>query len=218
MYIAIIGDIIESKKLENRNEVQRLLMSCLDEINSTYYETIKSKFTITLGDEFQGLCVASEHTLEIIDRIKFKMAPVQIRFGIGIGEIQTEINPNASIGADGPAYWKAREAIELAHLDNDISSSRTVVKFSRQMPLETLLNHSLRATDYIESRWRATQYEVVKFCVLDVGYSLKINQSKLAKKLNISNQAVNQRLKSSGYSVYIELKQDISRLLIEGDN
>lgn len=38
--------------------------------------------------------------------------PVELRFGIGIGEITTEINTEMALGADGPGYYKAREAIE----------------------------------------------------------------------------------------------------------
>ena len=55
LYIAIIGDIKGSKKLDNRNEVQKKLTSVLDDINKKYKDDIYSKFTITLGDEFQGL-------------------------------------------------------------------------------------------------------------------------------------------------------------------
>lgn len=43
------------------------------------------------------------------------MQPYQVRFGIGVGKILTDINPELSIGADGPAYWHARKAINYIH-------------------------------------------------------------------------------------------------------
>ena len=71
----------------------------LEEINNKYISDISAKFIITLGDEFQGLLGNGVNTMNIVSEIGRKMYPVKIRFGIGIG-------------ADGPAYYKARDAIE----------------------------------------------------------------------------------------------------------
>ncbi|MGB4438298.1 MAG: SatD family protein, partial [Sedimentibacter sp.] len=54
-YIAIIGDIVNSKKIDNRNDVQIKLKSLLKRIDEKYTDDIASDFMITLGDEFQGL-------------------------------------------------------------------------------------------------------------------------------------------------------------------
>lgn len=42
--------------------------------------------------------------MEIITEIESVLYPVNIRFGVGIGKITTEINRELSIGADGPGY------------------------------------------------------------------------------------------------------------------
>ena len=49
-YIAIIGDMKMSRKMEERKEVQVRLSDVLLRINETYKQDIVSKFTITLGD------------------------------------------------------------------------------------------------------------------------------------------------------------------------
>lgn len=54
-YIAIIGDMIDSKDIPNRFEGQQQLKACLDKLNKKYQAVLASKFSITLGDEFQGL-------------------------------------------------------------------------------------------------------------------------------------------------------------------
>ena len=92
MYVAIIGDIVNSRKIINRTEIQEKLNRVLEDINLDYKASIAAKFIITLGDEFQGLLSNPCDLFNIIDRIKFTMHPVKIRFGIGIGEINTEIN------------------------------------------------------------------------------------------------------------------------------
>lgn len=111
-YMAIIGDIKESKKIEKRSIMQKKLNKILGEVNELYDSDISAKFIITLGDEFQGLLNKGEHILDMIQYIQKKMYPVKIRFGIGIGEISTEIYHEAAIGADGPAYYAAREVLE----------------------------------------------------------------------------------------------------------
>ena len=111
-YVAIIGDIKESKKINNRNEIQKKLIQVLEEINLKYDTDISSKFIITLGDEFQGLLCNGANTLRIISEIERKMYPIKIRFGVGVGTITTEVNKEMSLGADGPGYYKARNAIE----------------------------------------------------------------------------------------------------------
>lgn len=76
-YIAIIGDMKESKKIENRNEVQKKLKQVLEEINEKYDNDISSKFIITLGDEFQGLLCSGANTMHLITEIERKNKQMQ---------------------------------------------------------------------------------------------------------------------------------------------
>ena len=79
VYIAIIGDIKDSKKIDQRSQVQNKLRLVLEEVNEKYDSEIASKFTITLGDEFQGLLSRGANTMDIITEIEMKMHPVKIR-------------------------------------------------------------------------------------------------------------------------------------------
>ena len=113
--VAIIGDIVDSKKINEhkRNEYQNILREVLIDINTTYKNEISSNFIITLGDEFQGLLKSSKHLFDILELIQFKMDAVKIRFGVGLGKIYTEIDPTSSIGSDGPAYHRARNSLSF---------------------------------------------------------------------------------------------------------
>ena len=113
MGYAIIGDIKRSKKIENRCEIQEKLKKILDNVNSIYNNDISAKFLITLGDEFQGLLEITAPILEIIKYIQREIYPIKLRFGVGIGNVSTLINHEAAIGADGPAFYAAREMIEF---------------------------------------------------------------------------------------------------------
>ena len=97
MYFAIIGDIIASKTISNRSEVQNHLKRILDQVNEEYKSNIASRFSITLGDEFQGLLHSAAHLFELLDTIQFQLYPTKIRFGIGVGDMNTEIIQETSI-------------------------------------------------------------------------------------------------------------------------
>ena len=119
MYIALIGDIIESKKIQDRAQVQQQLLRLMKELNWQYQDYLISPFTVTTGDEFQALFSPNSYMFQIIDQLSVAFSPYEIRFGIGVGEMVTEINKEQSIGSDGPAYWLAREAINHIHDKND---------------------------------------------------------------------------------------------------
>ena len=51
--------------------------------------------------------------MHIIADIERQMHPIKMRFGIGVGDIRTEVIKEMSIGADGPVYHNARKAIDI---------------------------------------------------------------------------------------------------------
>ena len=212
MYYAVFGDIINSKKLPDRFAVQEKLTEVLGRLNEEYEDDLASNFIITIGDEFQGLLRKGNHVLEIIDKINILMDPVQIRFGIGIGEIKTRIN-KLSIGADGPAYWHARESILKVHEDNDYGRAKLMISAQENPNLILMMNEILRLCDFIESRWRETQKNLVETAILHYGHSLTVKQTDLAEKLNLTNQALNQRVQSSGYYSYIRARNQVATIL-----
>ena len=122
-YLAIIGDLVDSKKItgEQRRQVQSRLEDTLDSVNQLYREYIVSDFLITLGDEFQGLLRPNAPLYEIISRVveginadRYKEKFVEVRFGIGLGRILTDIKKIA-LGMDGPAFHYARKAMDISH-------------------------------------------------------------------------------------------------------
>ena len=116
MYCAMIGDLINSKKLpaEDRTVIQERLRTLLNGVNEKFSLFLVSPFLMTLGDEFQGVLTAAEPALEIIDFLGQNLMelPIQIRYGIGIGELSTNVNREQALGDDGPAYHHARQGIE----------------------------------------------------------------------------------------------------------
>jgi hypothetical protein len=213
MYIAIIGDLIKSREIKDRADVQLKLKRTLEFINKEYASMIASDFMITLGDEFQGVLTNGSTLLEMIDRIKFEMKPVEIRFGIGIGEIVTEIDRSQSLRADGSAYWHAREAIDFVRDDNDYETSKVFIIGEKETQCLKVVNESLRMCDYLESKWRDSQIEFMRLMIRNYGYNTNIKQKSISEQIQMSSQMVNKKIQNTGYHNFIRLKSEISRMV-----
>ena len=202
MYLALIADVIDSKMVQERFDLQKQLEKTLQTMNELFGEFIASNFTLTLGDEFQGLLKVDAPVFQIIDTLRSELTPTQLRFGIGLGEIVTAIDPLQSIGADGPAYWNARTAINLVHQKNDYGN--TQISFSSGKEKQDFFVNALIASgEAIRSGWRGSQEEILLDLLKRCVYSENFSQQDLAQSLAINPSALSKRLKSSSIRVYL---------------
>lgn len=213
-YIAIVGDIKGSKKLSDRKKIQEKLKKVLDDINETYAVDIASKFMITLGDEFQGLLSKGNHALKIITEIENKMYPVRIRYGIGIGEIITDINAEMAIGADGPGYYKAREALEVLRENEkkkqtDSADIRLGVEGGNESSV-MMLNTILTLMTAIKDSWSDRQREVISDTL-----EHQDGQVNVARRMSIQQPTVQRILAKGRYYAYKEAMDIVGRALGE---
>lgn len=211
-YVAIIGDIKKSKKLNERNEAQRKLKTILEQVNIIYGEELESTFLVTLGDEFQGLLKTSKHILDIIKFIQRNMYPVSIRFGVGIGEISTDIDPGGAIGSDGPAYYAARVMIEdIRKKEEKYKTQAGDIQFSfyGENPFEIEeINTLLALLALIENKWKDEQ-RITILDMLENGGS----QKECATRLNTTQSTVARRLSRGNYYLYEKALGVTSRII-----
>ncbi|HOV69776.1 MAG TPA: SatD family protein [Clostridia bacterium] len=214
MYFAIIGDIVGSRKVSDRAELQKKLREILDDINSKYESDIASKFVITLGDEFQGLLLRPDNIIEMLNIIKIKAYPVRIRFGIGIGLITTEINPHMAIGMDGPALHNARRMIDEIKQNekgkmSDSTDTRICEGDADSIEVR-LINSNLALCSFIELKWSNKQRELIAEALLT-----GLSQREIAARLKIAQSSIQRRFKSAGYYDYCNAQKVIKDVLIK---
>ncbi|MBP7196261.1 MAG: hypothetical protein KBA05_02495 [Anaerolineaceae bacterium] len=212
--IVVIADIINSKSLLNRVQVQESLQQILNQINETFEEYLASKFTITLGDEFQGVLNHSNNLLHILDKITFPLLPVRFRFGIGIGALTTKLDPSICIGSDGPAFWKAREAIEYVHRNNDYGRANIHLSVEEPDDSVNLINQILKLTALQVSGWRDSQINVYKVILEEeIVDPEEINHQRIAEKLDILTSSLTRRFESSGIKRYMSACREVELAL-----
>ncbi len=202
MYLALIADVIDSKMVQERFDLQKQLEKTLQTMNELFGEFLASSFTLTLGDEFQALLKADAPVFQIIDTLRSELTPTQLRFGIGLGEILTDIDPLQSIGADGPAYWNARAAINLVHQKNDYGNTQIYFSSGKEKQ-DFFVNALIASGEAIRSGWRGSQEEILLDLLKRCVYSENFSQQDLAQSLAINPSALSKRLKSSSIRVYL---------------
>ena len=211
MYVAIIGDLVKSREINAREDAQRKLKAVLEKINETHQTQLASRFSVTLGDEFQGLLHSPDHILELLFDIKYQLYPIQVRFGIGLGEILTEIDPLESIGADGPAYHAARRLIgEVKRSESGKKAVACDMMFGGKDQDECLesINAGLGLIHFMENHWSPKQFENIYD-----SFFLGLNQSQIAEKKGVNQSTVHRSLSAAGYYEFEKALKDFQRLL-----
>lgn len=211
-FIAVIGDIRGSRRLNDRKEVQSKLRSVLKQINEKYESDIAAKFVITLGDEFQGLLSAEKNLLKIIQELKMQLYPVELRYGVGIGKITTDIDSEMALGADGPGYYNARDAIE--HIRQNEKKNKAILTDiyldagdDRDQRI-ALLNTIFELLKIIEKSWTDRQREII----WDMFQNQK-GQADTAGRLGITQSYVQKVLTKNGYYTYEKTLKEIDSIL-----
>ena len=202
MYLALIADVIDSKMVQERFDLQKQVEKTLQKMNELFGDYLASRFTLTLGDEFQALLKVDAPIFQIIDTLRSELTPTQLRFGIGLGEIVTAIDPLQSVGADGPAYWNARAAINFVHQKNDYGSTQIYFSSGKENQ-DFFVNALIASGEAIRSGWRDSQEEILLNLLKRSVYSESFSQQDLAQSLAINPSALSKRLKSSSIRVYL---------------
>jgi hypothetical protein len=205
MYYSLIGDIKNSKKMEDRIKIQDKLEKVLSGINNSFGDQIASKLTVTVGDEFQGLFFTADKVFEAVNRIELEMHPVKFRFSIGYGDVITKINKEQAIGSDGPVWWHAREGMEklrVMHEKGIKEISNIIISGLNDKAVMEIVNSCLVLLAKIKESWTPAQREIIKYIIENYGLTSEIKQSLLAKKISLPADVVNKRLKNSNYFDY----------------
>jgi hypothetical protein len=111
-YLALIGDVVDSRRLPRRDEFQLKLEKTLKHTSSRN-PSLASPYTITLGDEFQAVYRNADRLFADIFAIWRDLNPAAVRIAIGVGGMSTAINSKQALGMDGPAFHHARDAITV---------------------------------------------------------------------------------------------------------
>lgn len=200
-YLVLIGDIVESKKIKQRQKFQIEFQKLISDLNSVYKKKIVSPLTITLGDEFQGLLNDSTELFLIIHKIQSSFRDVIFRFAMSVGSISTKINNETAIGMDGGGFHDARAAMDRNKKENRHFS------FCGNQPEAILIDNMLHWIDLVSAKWKKEKWKTI--LLKQLGNS----QKQIEQQINISQSAISQNLKNPNTQLVMETEKIIEQYL-----
>jgi len=213
-YLAVIGDLEGSRRMEPdfRNEVQKKFHAVLQDVNADFKSDIASLFLITAGDEAQGILLRPDQCYAIVRRIQLALSPVKIIFGLGYGEITTDLNEYA-VGSDGPALHRARQALTEAKEERKAygkSLLREVKLYSDNHLRDSVLNALFLALSVMRQGLSENQRAISH--LLEQGNSIK----SIAELLKIPSSNVSRTIDTVHFREFQELTNSVELLFREG--
>lgn len=211
-YFVLIADIINSRSIENRFEIQEKYILLSQTLNNKYNDDIASKFIVTMGDEMEGLLKEPKNLFSIIKDIETTMFPIKLRFSIGVGSINTKIDFENSIRIDGDAYHRARLGIDTIKTLNkkNPNTYRIMIKSSHEV-CDKLLNSNLMLCNSLRESWTKKQDSIVNVYEL-----CNKDQGETALQLSVSQSYISKTLKVILYKSYCDALKTISDTIVHG--
>lgn len=146
-------DIVESRRYNDRYDVQNILMESISYLNSVFGYAIKKEIVPSAGDEFQGLFMDLQTAFLYVRKLQLLIYPIKIRCGIGYGNIKYDVDNWSSPSIDGEAYYLCRDAID------SISKRKTnVICFNTTSKYDKYLNIFCMADIEIKSKQSQTSH------------------------------------------------------------
>lgn len=224
-YLAILGDVVGSRHVEDRENLRLKLRDGLRVIEGqpslsralaarSEPPVLAAGPEISAGDEVQVLLRAGalpgRPAIDILDLLTTKLRPYRMAFGLGIGTLATGIDGDASVQElDGNCFHRAREALARAKsrrrwavviADPDHSAPNVAT-------LERAANAILRLTGDIRSGWTDRQTEVME----------KLEETPLqkdvARELDVSPSVISEVLRAARRDAVHEADLAVASLL-----
>jgi hypothetical protein len=203
--IAVIGDVVESRKIKQREAAQQGLQELLAFLNAAFGKGVLAPFSLSRGDEIQALVVRADILPGVLWHAASRFRHSAIRFGFGLGHLATPLAP-LPMQTDGPAWWAARKAVENAAATR--RNGGVWRGFGTNDPVLTAFGTLL---DHIRGRLTQRQRAVVE--QLRSGADMV----QAAERLGITKQAVSGIVAAAGWRAYQEGENALRSLLSEYD-
>lgn len=198
--MALMGDVVGSREVDDRAGLQRRLTSLLDDLNRIHAEHLVAPLRLVRGDEFQGLLNGSRPIVPLLTHIEDGLHPVRVTFGVGRGALSTD--PGPDVGAlDGPVFHRGREALEEARRRDQWAR---VSGFGGAA--DAVIGSQLALVEAVRSRWTETQRRYARAARTAL-------QREVAREFDVSESTVSKSLSAARFHVVVEAEDALAHFL-----
>lgn len=196
---ALIGDLVGSRTSTDRLDVHQRLTATLASVAEAL--PALDAPAATVGDEFQAGYATVGEAVQAAFLIRLGLAPeVDIRCGIGWGTVQ--VLDNRTGIQDGPAWWQARDAIEIVEARSRHAGTRHSRIGYRSGPAgegpdEAAVGAALLCRDQLLGSLATRSLRILG------GLVAGRSRTEIARAEGISASAVSQRVQRDGLAVIV---------------
>lgn len=158
-YYILMGDVIGSSDYEPE-KLGETLKKLVDSANEDIRNKMLSPYTVTLGDEFQGVTQSLKSGIETLfyfeEQRLAKELEFKLHYVLHFGKIETKINKETSYGMLGEGLTEARKKLTAKKRD------RKRFNFSlekKEQPEQ--LNRLFEVLDGITERWKQDDFLLI---------------------------------------------------------
>jgi hypothetical protein len=199
-YLAVIGDIKESRSVRDRASLQRIIEAGIDRANADFSDDLAAGFVLTLGDEFQGLLLRPERAVDVLVRLDECLEGADVRFAIGWGRLSTDLQ-DVALRMDGPCFHRAREAMQAGKRDD------RWVTVSGFGPDDDVLNGLFWLIGAVRWQWTDIQRLTVEM------FRAAGSQTEVARRRGVSVSAVSKALRSAMHEQVLAAERAAAAIL-----
>lgn len=204
MVIAVIADIVGSRRLRDRERAQRLLDDTIVSVESDRPLAVQA-LAPTVGDEQQGVYGDLGEAMTAILMLQLSLPDdIGFRFGLGIGPIRAVESAHGSL-SDGPGWWAAREAIDIAHDRERRASPRSRTWIVGAPEQNEVMESTIAASNaYLLVRDELVGAMTERERRLVYGRLIGLSQADLAEREGITQPSVSKSLRRAGAQALID--------------
>ena len=195
--VGVIADIVGSRRMTDRAAAQRVIAQTFAETEAVV-SSVRAAWA-TVGDEFQVIVATWQDALRVTLRLQVLLPEaIQLRYGIGAGEINTLEEGESGPIQDGTAWLHARAAIEHVE-DRQQRRDEVLTGFGcDDADLVAAVNAQLSFRDHVVARLKARERRLLAALLFGS------TQQEAAQTERISQAAVSQALHRSGAMALLE--------------
>lgn len=198
-FAALVGDVVSSRSSPDRSRLQQKLLQEIERLNRCFKVAFASPLALTSGDEVQALMAQPEAAVSVVVSLTEAIAPERLIFGLGYGELSTDIYPNVT-QIDGPCFHAARSALQ----EKDADPWLIARGFGQSE--DDVLTSLFTLMKAVRSRWTEKQ----------LGYVRAVRQKpqkEVAAEFDVSPSTVSESLKASSFTAVLEGEKAARQLL-----
>lgn len=196
--VGIIADIVDSREMADRSAGQRAITDAFAEAE-TAVSPIRPAWA-TVGDEFQVIVATWQDSLRLTLRMQALLPDgIQLRYGIGAGQINTIEQGESGPIQDGTAWLSARAAIDEVEARQQRRDDVMSGFCSDDVDLATAVSAQLMVRDHVLGRMKARERRLLSALLFGA------TQQEAARNERISQAAVSQTLYRSGAMALLDV-------------